>query len=53
LQYQARTSCPVPGLGQCATITFGYFSACPLGQCSGGISVTLPSGFVLSWTLSY
>jgi hypothetical protein len=38
-QCQARTSWPLPGLGQCATITFGYRSACPLGHRSGGISV--------------
>ena len=45
-QCQARTCVPALGFGQCATMTFGYRSSCPLGHRSGGISVTLPSEFV-------
>jgi hypothetical protein len=52
-QCQARVSLPLPGFGQCATITFGYFSSWPFGHRSGGFSGTVPSGFVLNWTLSY
>jgi len=32
-------------------MTFGYFSGCPFTHVSGGISVMLPSGFVLNWTM--
>ena len=52
-QCQHRVSLPLPGFGQCTTITFGYRSSCPFGHRSGGISVTLPSGFVRNCTTSY